>query len=182
MSGAALAEVAQRRDREQAREAADAGEGGEAGWTVEQLHAQCEQALAWAIGRVKATPGVKIDHAVLVEAVVQERLRVPDRQFRTSRRTLARRFGCSPTRVWNLELRLVRLVQRRLAGEAGISQAADTLVFQGRRSRGKASGEAVVSRAAAGLVCPVGRVVRRRGAPLSERDVLGAGGSLQIRY
>jgi RNA polymerase sigma factor (sigma-70 family) len=128
-AGANLAKMACRKARESAAyQAEDMAASGKAGWTAEQLHTRYEQALQWAVQQVKATPQAKVDHMALVHAVVQERLMVREGQYRTARRAMAQRFGCSPTRVWNLETRIFRLIQRRLAMEAGLSHKAATLV------------------------------------------------------
>lgn len=130
-SGSSLRELACRQAREQERgQARPKARSDQPGWSMEQLHARYEQALQWAIRKVSDTSMAQIDHMALVHAVVQERLTVPEGRFRTSRRAIARRFGCSPTRVWNLETRIVRRVQRYLAGDAGLTHEAATLVCQ----------------------------------------------------
>jgi RNA polymerase sigma factor (sigma-70 family) len=92
------------------------------------LHACYERAIHWAVGQVLATRGVRVDFASLVQAVVQERLLVPEEDFRTSGRQIARRFGCSTARVWNLEKRLLRFARKHLADQAGVTHEADTIV------------------------------------------------------
>jgi RNA polymerase sigma factor (sigma-70 family) len=92
------------------------------------LHARYEQAIHWAAGQVLATRGVRVDFASLVQAVVQERLLVPDEDFRTSGRQIARRFGCSTARVWNLEKRLLRFARKHLADQAGATHEPGTIV------------------------------------------------------
>jgi hypothetical protein len=128
-SDGSLAKVACQRARQAARaEAVDRPAGGREGWSAQERHERYVEALEWAAGKVKATPSAHVDHAALVQAVVQERLRVPEIEFRTARRALAARFGCSPTRVWNIEVRLLRLVRRRLESEVGASHEAATVV------------------------------------------------------
>jgi RNA polymerase sigma factor (sigma-70 family) len=139
-SSSSVAKVACRlaRDAAQAEVAFSSGNGrGEAdhgragscgGWTTQEFHERYLQALAWAASKVTASRSARIDQAALVNAVLEERLRVRDSQFRTPRRALATRFGCSARRVWNLEARVVRLVRRRLAAQAGLSRDATTLI------------------------------------------------------
>lgn len=95
---------------------------------AEWLHARYEQALRWAVEQVLATRGVRVDHASLVHAVVQERLLVPEVEYRTSGRQIARRFGCSTARVWNMERRLLQLVRKNLSDQAGVTHEATSIV------------------------------------------------------
>lgn len=139
-SGSVLAKMALKNARQYAREQEAAeSDPDNADGTSEKLRARYEQALQRAVQKVGTTAMAQIDHMALVQAVVRERLTVPDGQFRTSRRAMARRFGCSPTRVWNLETRLERLVRRHLASEPGLSHEAATLICRTIRPAGAPS-------------------------------------------
>ena len=124
-----VADVTFSRARRRAKEEVDdtpavCGHARSAAW----LHARYEQAIHWAVEQILATPGVRVDFASLVQAVVQERLLVPEEDFRTSGRQIARRFGCSTARVWNMEKRLLRFARKHLADQAGATHEADTIV------------------------------------------------------
>jgi RNA polymerase sigma factor (sigma-70 family) len=124
VADATYSRARQRMREEMDNVSATCGHARSAAW----LHARYEQALRWAVEQVLATRGVRVDYAPLVRAVVQERLLVPEVEFRTSGRQIARRFGCSTARVWNVEHRLLRLARKNLADQAGVTHEAASVV------------------------------------------------------
>lgn len=72
------------------------------------------QAMHWAAEQMRSSKRVRPDRPALIEAIVQERLLVPDPQYRTPKRVLARRFNCSLCRLISCERRLLELVKVHL--------------------------------------------------------------------
>lgn len=128
-SVSALAALAYHQARDKIRqEQSTSAHSADAAHRAAQLRFHLEQAIHWTVAEANLLPRVRIDHAALVQAIVQERFLVPRAECRTSNRLLARRFGCSRARVWTLEKRLLRLVAKYLVQQAGMSREAATLV------------------------------------------------------
>lgn len=85
------------------------------GDALSELPARAARAVSWAAEQLKAARNCRADRAAVVEAIVQERLLVPDCSYRTAMRELARRFGCSMSRLLQCERRLLHLIRQHMA-------------------------------------------------------------------
>ncbi len=103
------------------------------------LRRRYERAVRWAGEQLKVTRSCRPDRAALVEAILQERLLVPDPQYRSAIRAMARRFACSPGRIIKCERRLIMLIHRRLDGEQ-LRSMSTTEVFGRSAGTGPALG------------------------------------------
>jgi len=101
----------------------DASGGGADGDWPGKVRAAYERAVNLAAARLKASRRGRADRNSLIDAFVQERLLVPEEQYRTSKRALARRFGCSLGRVNHCEQRLFALVREILQSEDALGRA-----------------------------------------------------------
>jgi len=78
------------------------------------IRAAYEQAVRLAAETLKASKRGRADRSALIDAFVEERLLVPDEDYRTAKRALARRFACSLGRINDCEERLLGLIRRFL--------------------------------------------------------------------
>lgn len=97
----------------------------------QQLRERYEQAVHWAAARLKSVKQCRPDRAALIDAFVEERLLVPDPRYRTSKRSLARRFACSLGRLDSCQRRFCQLIREHLMSQH--AQRATSLEVIGRR-------------------------------------------------